>query len=305
MTHTIIGINGSTGLEVAKELNKRNEKVRGISRSYSEGNWAHVQADVMDLKAITTALSGSDVVYCCIGIEYKLSVWRKDWLPLIENVITACLSANAKLIFLDNVYMYGLVQGEMTESTPMRPSSEKGKVRKAIAEKLLDAFEHRNLKGCIARAADFYGPACEKSMITETVFKNIAKGKTMQWLGRMDSKHAFTFTPDIGRACVNLAMSDKTNGDIWHLPTAKAITSNDFAQLIAKEMNVKASSTPLRGILITILGVFIPVLNEIKEMMYQYDNDYLFSSEKYERVFQEKPTSYTEGIKQTVAFYKK
>ena len=303
--HTIVGINGSTGLEIAKELKKRNIAVRGVSRREALDDWEHVKGDVMNLESITKALAGSEVVYCCVGIEYKIEVWRKDWLPLIENVIQACLATNAKLIFVDNVYMYGLVQGEMTENTAMNPTSEKGKVRKAMVEKLTDAFQNRGLQGCIARSADFYGPDCEKSMITETSFKNAAKGKTMQWLGKMDKIHAYTFTPDIGRACVNLALSDKMKGDVWHLPTASAISANEMSKLIATEMNVKHKVTPLRGTMLSILGLFIPVLKEIKEMMYQYDEDYRFSSAKYENAFGEKATSYQEGVKKTTAFYKK
>jgi nucleoside-diphosphate-sugar epimerase len=299
--HTILGINGATGIEIAKQLHQRRLPVRGVSRRGTTGNWETAQADVMNLDELKKAVAGSEVVYCCVGIEYNITIWRRDWLPLIENVIQACLAAKAKLIFIDNVYMYGLVRSTMTEATPMQPSSEKGKVRKAIAEKLLDAFANRGLKGCIARAADFYGPNCEKSMIEEGVFKNSAKQKTMQWLGRMEKKHAFTFTPDIGRACVNLALSNKMNGDVWHLPTAPAITATEFTQLVAKEANIPNKVMALRGFMLTIVGLFIPILREIKEMMYQYDEDYLFSSEKYETAFGEKPTSYEVGIRETVA----
>jgi nucleoside-diphosphate-sugar epimerase len=303
--HTILGINGATGIEIAKELNRKSIPVRGVSRREAQGNWEHRKGDVMNLESLTAAIDGSSIVYCCVGLEYDIKIWKRDWLPLIENVIQACLATKAKLIFVDNVYMYGLVQGTMTESTPMTPSSEKGKVRKAVAEKLLDAFAHRGLEGCIARSADFYGPDCEKSMIAEGVFKNITNGKSMQWLGRMNKKHAYTFTPDIGRACVNLALSDKMKGDVWHLPTAEAITATEFTNMVANEMNVPAKVTAIRGFMVSVLGIFIPILKEVKEMMYQYDEDYIFSSAKYENAFGEKPTPYKVGIKETVNFYKK
>ncbi len=303
--HTILGINGSTGVEIAKELKKRNISTRGVSRREFLGDWEHVKGDVLNLESVTKAVAGSKVVYCCVGLEYKIEVWRRDWLPLVENVIAASLATNAKLIFIDNVYMYGLVQGEMTETTPMNPTSEKGKVRKAVVEKLTDAFQNRGLEGCIARSADFYGPDCEKSMITETGFKNAAKGKTMQWLGKMDRVHAYTFTPDIGRACVNLATSDKINGDVWHLPTAPAISAKEMSKMIALGMGTSEKVTPLRGTILSVLGIFIPILRELKEMMYQYDEDYRFSSDKYEKAFNEKPTSYQDGVRETVAFYKK
>jgi nucleoside-diphosphate-sugar epimerase len=190
---TVLGINGITGKLLANELIRRGHKVRGISRRPFPGAWEHVTADAMDAAQLKTALQGSEVVYFCLGLEYKLKIWQRDWLPLVEGVIVACLEINAKLVFLDNVYMYGLVKGVMTEETPMNPSSKKGEVRKAVAEKLLDAFKNRGLRGCIARSADFYGPDCEKSMLTSTVFENIAKGKTAQLLGNPDTLHDFTY----------------------------------------------------------------------------------------------------------------
>jgi hypothetical protein len=37
------------------------------------------------------------------------------------NAIEACKRAGAKLVFFDNVYMYGRVSGPMTEETPFNP----------------------------------------------------------------------------------------------------------------------------------------------------------------------------------------
>jgi nucleoside-diphosphate-sugar epimerase len=303
---TILGINGTTGLEIAHVLLEKGIKVRGVSRRPYAGAWEHVQADVMNLESLKHAVDGSEVVYCCVGLEYTVKVWEQDWLSLIENVIEACLSAKAKLVFIDNVYMYGLVQGEMTEATPIKPSSKKGAVRKAVAEKLLDAFKNKGLKGCIARAADFYGPDCEKGLLTEAIFKNFQKGKTAQWFGYTDKVHSFTYTKDIGKAAVILGNDEKSNGTVWHLPTAaNPWTGQQIVDFVANEMGHKNKTMAIRGVFLTVLGVFIPILKEFKEMMYQYENDYIFSSALFEKTFGMKPTPYEVGMKETAAFYKK
>jgi nucleoside-diphosphate-sugar epimerase len=304
MIHTIIGINGTTGLEIAKELRTRQIAVRGISRRPFAGDWQHVCADVLDAAALKNAVAGSAVVYACFGMEYNIKVWQRDWVVAIENVIESCRATNAKLVFLDNVYMYGYVNGTMTENTPMNPTSEKGKVRKAVAEKILQAFAQGGLKGCIARAPDFYGPNCPNSMFTDTGIKNALKGSSMQWLGRLEKKHAYIYTPDIGRACVNLGLSDMADGQVWHLPTAPMQTNQFFVNKIAQLTNTKPKAMPLRGFMLTVLGWFVPVLKEIKEMMYQYDEDYDFSSAKYEAAFNDRPTSYEVGLTETVNWYK-
>ena len=198
--HTILGINGNVGKLLAAELTQKGIKVRGVSRRPFLGNWEHIAADVLDLDALTAAVAGSEVVYLAVGLEYTLKIWRRDWVVLMKNTIEACRRTNAKLIFIDNVYMYGHVEGAMTESTPIKPSSEKGKVRAEVADLLLKAFEGKILRGCIARAADFYGPDCDKSGLNSTVFERFHAKKSAQWLGKADKKHSFTYVPRIANA---------------------------------------------------------------------------------------------------------
>lgn len=303
---TVLGINGITGKLLAEELIGRGYKVRGVSRRPFLGNWEHISADVLNPESLNNAVKGSEVVYFCVGLTYNTKVWQRDWLPLIENVITACIANKAKLVFLDNVYMYGLVVGEMTEQTPMNPTSKKGEIRKAVAEKLLDAFKNRGLKGCIARSADFYGPDCSNSMLTATVFENLAKGKTAQLLGNPDKIHSYTFTEDIAKSMATLGVDSRADGQVWHLPTAKnPLTGHQMVEKIAQSMGVKPKLTSMGNFLVRLLGIFIPILREVHEMMYQYNNDYVFNSEKYERVFGDvSPMPYEQGIAKTAQFYK-
>jgi nucleoside-diphosphate-sugar epimerase len=303
---TVLGINGITGKLLATELLQRGKQVRGVSRRPFPGNWEHISADIMDPASLTTALAGSEVVYFCVGLEYTRKVWQRDWLPMVENVIARCIEINAKLIFLDNVYMYGLVTGTMTEETPMHPCSEKGVVRKAVAEKLLHAFQQRGLRGCIARAADFYGPDCEKSMLTSTVFENIAKGKTAQWLGSPDKVHSYTFTEDIAKSMATLGLDSRADGQVWHLPTmAQPLTGRAIVEKISQTMQQPVRIMAMGSFMVKILGIFIPILKEVHEMMYQYNHDYVFSSAKYERIFGDvTPISYEDGLAKTALYYK-
>ena len=88
---------------------------------------------------------------------------------------------------------------------------------------------------------------------------------------------------------------------VWHLPTDKnALTGREFVSLFAKEMNVANKVFVMPVWLIKIVGFFIPVLKEMPEMMYQYDRDYFFDSSKFEKRFKFIPTTYPEGIRNTV-----
>jgi nucleoside-diphosphate-sugar epimerase len=305
--HTILGINGNVGKLLAVELMQKGIKVRGVSRRPFLGNWEHVAADVLDLDALTAAVAGSEVVYLAVGLEYTLKVWRRDWRILMQNTIEACRRANAKLIFIDNVYMYGKVEGAMTETTPVKPSSEKGKIRAEIAALLLTAFESKILRGCIARAADFYGPDCDKSGLNTTVFERFAAKKSAQWLGKADKKHSFTYVPDMAHALTILGTDPRADqSHIWHLPTAAPVlTGLEIMEEAGKIFNVPPKFSAIGDFMLSILGIFIPIMRELKEMSYQTNFDYVFSSDKFERVFGVKPTPYEEGIKETAAFYLK
>ncbi len=308
MKQTILGAGGPIANNLTTELLKRGENIRLVSRSAKpfQGVTDLVSADLLNAQTVSDAVKGSDIVYLTAGLTYKTDIWQKEWPVLMQNTIDACKRHNAKLIFFDNVYAYGKVDGTMTETTPYMPSSKKGEVRAKIAMLLMDEAKAGNLNAIIARAADFYGPATPLSMLTAMMFENLAKGKSGQYLIRDDVRHSFTYTPDMGKALADLASSPTSWNQIWHLPTANpAPTGRELIEMIAAEYGVKPKMMILGKTMNRILGIFIPILREMQEMLYQYEVDYHFDSTKFENQFNWKPTPYTEGVKQTAAFYGK
>jgi nucleoside-diphosphate-sugar epimerase len=94
---------------------------------------------------------------------------------------------------------------------------------------------------------------------------------------------------------------------VWHLPTASdPLTGKEWIGAIAKEMGAKPKIQVANKLLVRILGLFVPIMKEMVEMLYQYDRDYDFNSRKFEKRFNFKPISYIDGIKEVVkADYKK
>ena len=84
------------------------------------------------------AVRGSEVVYLTVGLANKTEVWQVQWPRIMTNVIEACREHAAKLVFFDNVYLYGKVDGWMTEETPPNPCSKKGAVRAQLNKRLFD-----------------------------------------------------------------------------------------------------------------------------------------------------------------------
>jgi len=306
--HVILGAGGSVSNYLVPILKENGEQIRLVSRSARQETGVEcIQASLLDAAATAKAVEGADVVYLLVGLPYNIKIWQKQWPVVMANVINACQVAHARLIFFDNVYMYGKVEGSMTESTPFNPCSKKGKLRAAIANQLLDAINNGSITALIARSADFNGPGSDKTgMANITVFANLAKHKKAQCLVNADTLHSFTYVPDAAKALYLLAKDETAFNQTWHLPTkSPALTSKAFIELAAKAWNQPPKYIVFPKWMVKALGLFVPEMNEIHEMLYQNEFPYLFDAAKFEKHFNFTPTSYEEGIEHCRDYYQK
>ena len=305
---TILGANGTIGKLLAKELMTYTDTIRLVSRNPIRINVNDelLAADLSQPGAVDRAVKGSEIVYLVVGFEYKAQVWEEKWPALMRDVIDACAKYGAKLVFFDNVYMYGKDQiNHMTEYTAINPPSRKGAVRKKISDMLLKAAEEGWIKALIARSADFYGPDNNNNFITQMVLKNLREGKKAMWFVSSDIKHSFTYTPDAAKATALLGNTPDAYGQVWHLPTeSRPVTGKEMITMIASEMGAEPKISLLPKFMLLPLGLFIPIMKEMREMIYQYDRDYFFDSSKFTRRFNIKATPYEEGVKTTCQAYK-
>ncbi|GGC10571.1 NAD-dependent dehydratase [Marinobacterium zhoushanense] len=297
--HTILGANGVVGQELSRALAGNHTAIRQVSRNPQKVNPTDdtFTADLLDAEATANAVAGSEVVYLLAGLKYDVSVWQAQWPRVMRNVIDACTRHGARLVFLDNVYAYGQVEGAMTEETPFNPISKKGEVRAKIASMLLDEISSGNLQAMIARSADFYGPKVTNSFPHATVFSRLAAGKAPQWIGDPDKVHTFTYVPDIGSAIALLGRTPQAYGQTWHLPTSKErLSGADFVRLACELSGQACKLQVAPRWLLGLMALFVPVLRENREMMYQFDNDYCFDSSKIESAYGLQATDYRKGI---------
>jgi nucleoside-diphosphate-sugar epimerase len=305
---TILGANGTIANALIPLLMANHENIRLVSRNPQPVPGAEtVAADVLNYQELLNAVQGSSVIYLLVGITYGKKEWRRDWPVIMRNVIAVCKETGAKLIFFDNVYMYGKVDGPMTEESPYKPCSEKGKVRAQVAEMLQKEMKDGKIKAIIARAVDFYGPGVtDKSTASVLVFSKMQKGKNAQWLINPDLARAYSYTPDAAKALYLLANREEAYGQVWHLPTPQpALTGRQFINTAAKYMNASDQFTVLPKWLLKILGWFSPFLKELYEMHYQDEYPFIFDSSKFQRAFNYQPVSYDQGIKETAAWFLK
>ncbi len=300
----IIGSGGSIGVQLAYALKKYTNNIRLVSRNpqkVNEDDELRV-ADITLKDQVYKAVEGAEVVYLTAGFEYNIAVWKNTWPVAMQNVIDACIQHSARLVFFDNVYMYSKEAiGHMSECSPIDPPSKKGRVRAELVTMLTDAMMHKGLTALIARSADFYGPHTKNSLLTIGVIDNFRKGKRAFWQSDAGKIHSMTFTPDAAKATALLGNTADAFGQVWHLPTsAEKLTGKDYIRLTAKMMQVMPRYFILNKFIIGLLGIFSPAIRELQEMQYQNDRDYFFDSSKFESRFAQKPTSYEQGILQSL-----
>jgi nucleoside-diphosphate-sugar epimerase len=246
------------------------------------------------------------VIYLTVGLVYDINIWRAQWPIIMQNFINLGKETGARLIFFDNVYSYGLVNGPMLETTPYNPNSKKGELRAKIATQLLDEAKAGNIRATIARGADFYGTENLNSFFDIMVLDKYAKGKSAQWIGKTDKLHNFSYIPDMGKGMYLLGQNPDTGNQIWHMPTAAPLTGKQFIELTAKIYNVRPKYMTINKLMMQLYGLFDKNVKSSIEMYYQYDHDYIFNSDKFEKAFNLKPATYEDGIKlMSETLYKK
>lgn len=304
---TILGAGGAIGAQLLAQLAAAGAPVRLVGRrpQPAPGATEVVAADLSDREQTVRAVAGTQVAYLVVGLPYDTRVWRELWPRILGNAIEACQRARARLVFFDNVYMYGRVAGPMTEATPFQPCSRKGEIRAQLATTLLQAMQAGSVQAMIARSADFYGPDARTSVANLLVFDKFARGATASWLADDAVAHSFTYTPDAARGLVTLARSEAAWNQTWHLPTApNPPTGKEFLRRAAQAFGVAANYRVLRRPLVRIGGWFDAQAREAYEMLYQNDAPYIFDSSKFQAAFGEEATAYERGIEACAEAYR-
>ncbi len=298
--HTVLGATGASGQAVLDELAKTQVPIRAVTRSSELPGFDTVNGDLLNPEATREAVSGSSHVYMCVGLPYRSDVWMHDWPLIMDNLINACAHTGASLHFLDNIYMYGPppLPVPFDENTRQEPTSKKGVIRKAVADRLLEAFAQKEVEGTIARSADFYGPGSTNSMLYAVFLERMLQGKAPQFLGPPNQPHTYGYTVDNARAMIELAEHSDTYGEVWHLPVGDPITPQQAADLFNQLLDTNYEVQHLPIWMQKVLGLFIRPIREVGEMLYQFEHPYHMSWKKFQTRFPEyKPTPYKQGFK--------
>ena len=303
--HVVFGASGGVGSALVRELLSRGRRVRAVSHS-GRGSFPKgaevVRADATDATGVREVSRGAAVVYHAVNVPYPQ--WQGK-LPLVMSaIIEAAADAEANLVYADNLYMYGKVNGPMTEETPCEPVSRKGILRAQLADELMAAHRAGKVRAAIGRAADVYGPGPLNAVAGERLFGAVIAGKKAMWVGDLDAPHTLTYIDDFAKALVTLGKRGEATGEVWHAPSPEPITGRQFIELVFDEARRPPKFGTYTRTMMLLGGLFSSQVREVREMLYQFEAPFVLDSSKYARVFGDvEPTPYREGISRTVRWH--
>jgi nucleoside-diphosphate-sugar epimerase len=305
MPQNVIFGTGPLGLAVARHLVAAGKQVRLVNRSgnaFPPPGADVVGVDATDLAASRKACEGANVVYHCATGPYGR--WAQFLPPLMNGIIESASAAGAKLVYGDNLYAYGLVDGPITEDLPYRPIGPNTRARADVATTLMRAHAAGKVRATIGRASDFYGPYARQSTAGDGFFARPLSGKGAQVLGDVDSPHTYTFIDDFAAGLVTLAEHDEALGEVWHLPSAETVTTRRFVEMVFAKLQRPAMLQPAPKLAITLLALFVPAMAAVKETNYQREHPWVVDHSKFSRAFGGAPTPHEQAISLTLDWFR-
>jgi nucleoside-diphosphate-sugar epimerase len=310
--HVVFGA-GPLGLAVVNALRQRDKQVRLVSYSGKRDGVPegveNARGDATKVEVCVRLCQGATHVYNCTNPR-DYHKWPEQFPPLQRGVMEGAAVSGAKLIVLENLYMYGPHGGvAMTEDTPMRASGPRGRTRKTMTESLFAAHRKGKVRVISARASDFYGPGVVQSLAGKDIFAKLLQGKGITITADPTLKHTFSYITDVGEALVRLGEDDKALGQAWHIPNAPTVTLGEFITMVQAEIGQTAKVTYLPKLVtravLPMMGVFIPPVRGLQENLYQTYEPFVVDDSKYKAAFGEHATSLKEGIRTALAWYRK
>jgi nucleoside-diphosphate-sugar epimerase len=304
--HVILGT-GAVGRAVAGELVRQGASVRLLNRSGAMPEApAEVElrgVDLYDPEAVRGATQGARVVYQCAQPPYNR--WPEEFPPLQASIIEGLAGSEAKLVVVENMYMFGDTAGKpLSEDLPHAAQTRKGRTRAAMTESALAAHREGKVRVTIGRGADYFGPWGDNSTMGGRVFPPLFRGKPAQPIGRLDLPHTHTYLKDFGKALVLLGERGGADGEAWHVPNdTPEITQGELVRIFCEEAGLEAKISAMGRTMLRLGGLFVPEARESLEMLYEFEKPFIVDSSKFERVFGMRATPMRASLRETASWY--
>jgi nucleoside-diphosphate-sugar epimerase len=306
--HVIFGA-GAIGLATLDALLRRGETVRMVSRSGSARvpeNVEVVAGNAADPQFTIDVTRGARVVYQTLNPPYTR--WVEEFPALQAGVLAAAETSGARLVSMENVYMYGRPAGRpLTETRDYAAHTKKGQLRGRMAQELLAAHQAGRVQVAIGRASDYFGPrGGAQSNLGDRLFPAALAGKSASVLGDPDQPHTYTYIPDIGEGLAVLGEHPDAPGTVWHLPNDPNTRTTrelvDVVYRLAGQPRTRVRQVP--PLLLRLAALTNRTLRELLEMQYQFEEPFVVDSSKIINTLGVPATPIEQALADTLATYR-
>jgi nucleoside-diphosphate-sugar epimerase len=306
--HVIFGT-GAIGLAVLDALRSRGETARMVNRSGHArvpDDVEVVGGDARDPAFTTEAARGAGVVYQTLNPPY--AEWTEQFPLLQAGVLAAAEATGARLVSMENVYMYGRPDGRLlTEDREYAAHTTKGRLRGRMARDLLAAHDAGRVQVAIGRASDYFGPrGGAQSNLGDRLFPAALAGKTASVLGDPDQPHTYTYIPDIGEGLAVLGEHPDAPGQVWHLPNdPDTRTTRQLVDIAYRQAGQSRTRLrPMPPLLLRAMGLVNPTMRELVEMQYQFAEPFIVDSSKITNKLGVQATQVEQALADTLRTYR-
>lgn len=303
MKKIVIGCTGAIGQAVVNAFEECNEEVVGLSRSVKPGQIGtsfYESLDVENSFAVKNSVEQNSTVFYCANAPYHL--WEDKLPAMLDGLLAGTKGKNVHIVYVDNYYGYGDQPGVLAEDSDYLATTVKGKLRAALSQQLKNYSLSNNERVSIIRAGDIYGPNMNYAVFSTRSYKQIVKGKNVDFPVKVTEPHCFNYVRDVGRA---LKMVDESEGEsspfnIWHVPHDGEISIEKLVELGANSAGTNSKAKRMPSWLLSIMAKFIPPLGEFREMQYEFDKTLTIKAEKFENRYDFIPTPHESAMIETI-----
>ncbi len=302
--HVVVGA-GPIGTATALLLIEKGEEVVIVTRSGSGPSHPAITrsaADASSSAKMVELASGAVAIYNCANPAYHR--WPTDWPPIARALLIAAERSGAVLGTVSNLYGYGPVSGPMTEDLPLIATGPKGRARARMWRDALAAHNAGSVRATEVRGSDYVAPG-PSSHLGDRVVPRLLAGKSVAVLKSADTPHTWTTVKDVARLLVEVASDQRGLGRAWHVPSNPPRTQReavgDLCRVVGVD-SVRVSEHP--ALLMRALGLVNPLIRELTEVSYQFENPFVLDSTAAQRTFGLTPTPWDDVLASVVESYR-
>ncbi len=282
MNVTVLGAAGGAGQAIAAELAARGHEVTAVTRGGTTPASVGIEpaaADLYDLPATRAVCEGADVVVLAASPPYH--AWAGNFDRMLDTVLGAVAAVGARLVFVDNLYMYGPADGPISEGSPEHATG-KGELRRHLARRIL---ADERLPASIGRFSDYYGPGGTNSFLHRMFLEPALAGKPMQILLADDQPHTFHYLPDVARGFATLVERTEADGRAWILPAAPPLTQGQVADTVNGLLPEPVKVSRIGPAMLAVASVFSRQAREGRKVAHQFDRPWIIDATAFETAF--------------------